>query len=136
MMKSIAIATASFAMLAAPALHARETPVSKGEAKLAKLIEGRIAGEPKSCITMIGSRPMTKIDDTALVYRAGNTVWVNRTRTPEAIDDNDYLVIRKFGTSQLCKSDNVTTYDRSGNFFSGVIFLDDFVPYREPDAEG
>ena len=136
MMKSIAIATASLAMLAAPALHAQETPVSKGEAKLAKLIEGRIAGEPESCITMIGSRPMTKIDDTALVYRAGNTVWVNRTRTPEAIDDNDYLVIRKFGTSQLCKSDNVTTYDRSGNFFSGVIFLDDFVPYREPDAEG
>ena len=136
MMKSIAIATASLAMLAAPALHAQEASVSKGEAKLAKLIEGRVAGEPESCITMIGSRPMTKIDDTALVYRAGNTVWVNRTRTPEAIDDNDYLVIRKFGTSQLCKSDNVTTYDRSGNFFSGVIFLDDFVPYREPDAEG
>lgn len=136
MMKSIAIATASLAMLAAPALHAQEASVNKGEAKLAKLIEGRVAGEPESCITMIGSRPMTKIDDTALVYRAGNTVWVNRTRTPEAIDDNDYLVIRKFGTSQLCKSDNVTTYDRSGNFFSGVIFLDDFVPYREPDAEG
>ena len=26
--------------------------------------------------------------------------------------------------------------DRFGNFFSGVIFLDDFVPYRLAEAEG
>lgn len=134
MIKRIALATAALALLASPAVQAQDEPVSKGETRLAKLLEGRVAGEPASCITTIGSSPLTVIDDTALVYKRGDTIWVNRTRTPEAIDDNDYLVIRKFSSSQLCRSDQITTHDRVSNFFSGVIFLDDFVPYKKVEA--
>lgn len=136
MFTKIASAAAALALLAAPAVHAQDEPaMTKGEARLAKMLEGRVAGEPKSCISTIGSRPLTTIDDTALVYKAGSTIWVNYTRTPDAIDDSDYLVIRKLGGSQLCRSDQVTTYDRTGNFFSGVIFLDDFVPYTKVDED-
>ena len=137
MMKTFAFATAALGLLAAPTVMADETEeMTKGEAKLAKMLEGRVAGEPSSCITMIGSRALTRIDETALVYKSGNTVWVNYTKTPDAIDNDDYLVIRKFSGSQLCRSDQVTTRDRFSNMFSGVIFLDDFIPYRVPETEG
>ena len=135
MLKRLAILAAAIGLLSAPATQAEEIAApTRGEAKLAKLLDGRVAGEASDCIRTIGSRSMTQIDDTALVYKDGDTIWVNRTRNPGSIDDSDYLVIRKFTGSQLCRSDRVTTYSRIGNFFSGVIFLDDFVPYRVADA--
>ena len=134
MIKRLALATAALGLLAAPAVQADDhKEMTKGEAKLAKMLEGRVAGEPESCITTIGSRSMQRIDDTALVYKSGKTIWVNDTKTPESIDDGDYLVIRKFSGSQLCRTDQVTTRDRASNMFSGVIFLDDFIPYRLPE---
>ncbi len=135
MLKRLVLTAAAIGALAAPVAAQAEDPVAptRGEAKLAKMLEGRVAGEPESCIRTVGSRSLTQIDDTALVYKDGDTVWVNFTRTPDAIDDNDYLVIKKFGSSSLCRTDQITTYSRTGNFFSGVIFLDDFVPYRKAE---
>lgn len=102
-----------------------------GEERLAKLIEGRTAGKPRSCITTSPSANLTVIDKTALVYKAGGKVWVNRTAHPEDIDDDDILVIRKFGGSGLCRTDTITLADRSTGMFTGVIFLDNFVPYEK-----
>ena len=124
---SLAIAVAACALVAVPASAERKS----GEEKLAELIDGRVAGEPQSCINTFNSRPLTVIDDTAIVYRSGDTVYVNRTRAPETLDDDDILVIRKFGTgSRLCRLDQITTRERTGGFYTGNIFLTDFVPYR------
>ena len=137
MIKRIALSAAAIGLLAAPAVQADETAeMTKGEKKLAKMLEGRVAGEPESCITTFGSRSITQIEDTALVYKSGDTIWVNYTKSPKAIDDRDYMLIRRFSSSQLCRSDQIELRDRSSHFFSGVIFLDDFVPYRLPEAEG
>ncbi len=136
MFKTLAAAAATLAFAAANPLAAQTAePLTKGEAKLAEMLEGRVAGEPVNCIRTFGSRNLQQIDDTAIVYRDGDTVWVNYTRSPGSIDDDDYLVIRKFNATQLCRTDQVTTYDRFANFFSGVIFLDDFIPYRLPGAD-
>ena len=134
MFKRLALSAAAVGLLAASAVQADDhSEMTKGEARLAEMLEGRVAGEPQSCINTFGARGITQIDDTALVYRSGDTIWVNYTRTPESIDDGDYLVIRKFSGSQLCRTDQIETRDRLGNFFSGVIFLEDFVPYRLPE---
>ncbi|MDG5747834.1 hypothetical protein P8Q88_06545 [Qipengyuania sp. XHP0207] len=143
MMKTIlgatCAATAALGLLAMPASADDHTDaeMTKGEAKLAKMLEGRVAGEPERCIRTIGSRNLQQIDDTALVYKQGRTIWVNYTRSPESIDSDDIMVIRRFDGTSLCRTDQITTVERFGGFFSGVIFLDDFVPYRLPeDAEG
>ena len=134
MFKRLALATAALGLLAAPSVQADETAeMTRGEQKLAKMLEGRVAGEPQNCIRTIGSRSLTSIDDTALVYKDGNPIWVNYTRTPESIDDSDYLVIKKFSATSLCRTDQIQTYDRMGDFFSGVIMLDEFVPYRKAE---
>ena len=74
-----AAAAMAVALIAAPASAVRPT----GEERLAKLIEGRTAGTPRDCIvTRPTGNDLTVIDGTALVYRAGGKLWVNRTRQP------------------------------------------------------
>jgi hypothetical protein len=74
------------------------------------------------------------IDNTAIVYKDGNTIWVNRTAHPESLDRSDILVINRFSGSQLCKLDQVTTIDQGSGFFTGVVFLQDFVPYKKAES--
>lgn len=129
-LKATLMAIVAGGMLAVPALEARER--ISGEERLAKMLEGRVAGEPESCIRTFPSTQLTVIDGTALVYKQGRTLWVNRTDQPRAIDDNDALLTRQFGT-QLCDVDIVTTFDRTAGFYTGNIFLTEFVPYRRAD---
>lgn len=138
--KKALIASASLGLLAAPAMaeedgkDADKTEMTEGEKELAKLLEGRVAGEPRRCIRNYPSQRLRTIDETAYVYGRGNTIYVQRTRDPESIDDNDVLVIRTLG-SQLCRLDQVTTIDRFGGFFNGIVFFEDFIPYTRVNEE-
>lgn len=138
----IKTATALFAtaaaILATPVLAQQvdEIVQSKGETKLAKMLEGRVAGEPENCIRTFPSRSLTIIDGTAIVSKQGRTIYVNRTQNPQSLDDDDGLLIRKFGNAlQLCRLDMVTTFDRNVQFYTGNVFLTDFIPYTLPDRD-
>jgi hypothetical protein len=125
------IATALFtaaALLAVPAAVSAK-PKLTGEERLAKVIGDRVPGEPVSCISQFQTRDMEVIDKTALVYKNGSTIYVNRPRNAESLDDDDVLVTNLHG-SQFCSLDIVQTYDRSGHFWNGFVSLGEFVPYR------
>ena len=134
------LAAALAATLALPALaqdDAAPAPAqqTKGEARLAKLLEGRVAGEPVRCSRGPRNIPMQAIDRTAYVYGRGETIWVQRTANPDNIDSDDALVTIRFGASELCKLDQMNTVDRVLGFMTGVVFFEDFVPYtRVKDA--
>ncbi|QUL37041.1 hypothetical protein [Erythrobacter sp. JK5] len=139
-LSALALAGAAVTMTlgaVSPAMAEQDQPESdqmtKGEQKLAKLLEGRVAGEPQRCIrTRINNR-LRVIDETAYVYGSGRTIYVQRTRNPDQIDSDDALVTRRFSASELCKLDVVTTVDRSAGFFTGAVFFADFVPYTRVD---
>ncbi len=131
-MKRIALSLAAIAGLALTAGPAVAGERLTGEARLAKLLEGRVAGKPKSCINTFSNRNSRVIDETALVYGSGRTIWVNVPRNAEDLDDSDALVIRMHG-SQLCRQDIVTTIDTASGFYTGNVFLGDFVPYTRAD---
>ncbi len=111
--------------------HTEGTRQQREEARLAKLLEGRVAGEPESCITAFNDNRLHFYDQTAVVYEAGDTVWVSRPTDPRSLDTRDIVVIRRTG-SQLCKQDIIRTVDRTSGITTGVVFLEDFVPYRRP----
>lgn len=129
--KAGALSLAALGLLAAPGVGAREKLT--GEEKLAKMLDGRVAGEARSCIDTFASRNMKVIDGTAVVFRDGGTLWVNVPSNAEDLDDDDVWVTRQFGT-RLCRLDQVTTHDRGSLFFNGVVFLEDFVPYRRVES--
>lgn len=127
-MRKIALAiAASAALLTGPALQARDK--LSPQQRLEKMLEGREAGKPVSCISTWSTRNMQVLDNTALVYDAGNVIYVNRPANPDVLDDDDVLVTRLSG-SMLCRLDLVSMHDRSGHFYRGFVSLNDFVPYR------
>ncbi len=128
--KTIA-ALAALTMLSAPAAAQQDAAAepSKGDIKLAKLLEGRVAGEPQSCVRTMPSENINVIDGTALVVGRGRTIYVNVPQYPTSLDDDDILVIRRYNGSQLCRLDWIETRDRFGGFYSGNVMLNDFVPY-------
>ena len=111
-------------------------PRLSGEEKLAKLLEGRVAGEPTDCIYLPRVRSSRIINDTAIVYDAGSTLYVNRPRGGAyGLDDDDVMVMDLNGSgSSLCSIDVVRLHDRSTFFYSGFVSLGDFVPYRKVGA--
>lgn len=107
--------------------HARNAP---GE-QLRKLVAERLAGQPTSCISLFGSPSSQIIDGTAIVYRTGGTLYVNRPSGANTLRSDDILVTRPFG-SQLCRADSVRLLDRNSGFQRGFVVLNDFVPYKKP----
>ena len=142
-----AAAGTALALTAAPLAaddHAAETaalqPHELGDREIdmeawGELTEGRVAGEPKSCVNTFRSQDIRIVENVGMVYEQGDTVWIALARHPQRLDDWDVPVIQRMG-SQLCKFDQITLLDRSTRMFSGVLFLDDFVPYTKvKDAE-
>ena len=124
---------AAAAVAGAPGPRAREKIAP--QAKLPKLLEGRVAGEPQNCISLSTARSSQIIDKTAIVYKVGNTLWVNRPKGgAESLDDDDILVTRTT-SSQLCSIDTIQLRDRTSHFYTGFVSLGEFVPYRRAKAE-
>lgn len=128
-MSTIATVTAAGAMLLSVPAFAKPS----GEERLAKMLEGREAGTPVSCINLYDSNNLRVIDKTALVYRTGNVIYVNRPHDPKSLRPNDVLIMNRTG-SQLCKQDMVNTADQTTGMFTGAVFLGDFVPYRKAES--
>ena len=125
-MSHLLLAAGAVLLAGSPTLAAEKLT---GEARLAKMLEGRVAGDPVSCIPLHSSRDQTVIDKTAIVYDAGSTIYVNRPTNPASLDSNDVMVT-KLHIGQLCRLDTVEMRDRSGFWFTGFVGLNDFVPYR------
>lgn len=126
------LTAASLALLALPgAAMAEEKVNAKGEAELAKMLEGRVAGKPVKCLSSHAMDNSTIIDKTAIVYRSGSKLYVNRPRSgADQLDDDDILLTKLYG-SQLCNVDKVDLIDRSSKMWSGFVLLGDFVPYQK-----
>jgi len=127
MRKSLPLILAA-AMLPAASLHA--APRLSSEAQLARELEGRTAGKPVDCISLRQVRSSRIIDDTAILYDMGGTIYVNRPRAgAESLDRWDTLVTKLY-SDRLCSIDTVRLYDSSSRMETGFVFLGDFVPYR------
>ena len=129
-MKRIALIAAGAALaLAGTAASAESATARKGEERLARMLEGRVAGEPVACITTMRSNKLQVIDEVGLVYDAGKTIYVARATDPRMLRSFDVLVMHRFDASRLCAHEPMRTVDRTSGFTTGVVFLHDFVPY-------
>ena len=129
-MKTLAMILAGTALVLAGATAATAKSAAENEAKLARMLEGRTAGEPVSCISALNSNRMEVIEHVGIVYDAGRTIYVARPNDPDSLGRNDIVVIERYG-GQLCATDVIRTVDRYQGFTTGAVFLDNFVPYTK-----
>ncbi len=125
---AIVLAAISATIVAAPPAVARDQLT--GEAQLAKMLDGREPGKPVNCLPLGQSSEQRIIDKTAIVYRYGSTLYVNRPSNPESLDNDDIMVTKPLN-GQLCSVDTVTLIDRNSRFYSGFVGLQQFVPYKK-----
>jgi hypothetical protein len=133
-MKHVLAFTLAIAPLNAP-IAAEARSHLNGDEQLARLLEGRESGTPVQCILRIGDRKV--IDKTAIIYRIGSTIYVNRTSNPAKLDSRDSFLTQSTNasTSKFCRGDIVKSFDDRG----GIIWTDlgefqEFVPYTRPTA--
>lgn len=133
MFRSALYALCGAAMIAALPTAATAAPKQTSEQKLEKILEGRVAGEARNCIPLHSVNSSQIIDNTAIIYRAGRTIWVNRPASGANSLDSGATMVTKTHSSQLCSIDTVQLVDASSRSWRGFVNLGEFVPYRRAD---
>jgi hypothetical protein len=124
-----ALLATSFAALASPQVSAR------GEADLATIIAGRVAGPPVDCIQQRAIDSAEVLDGTAIVYRDGSRLYVNRPDSGAESLDSDDILLTDTHSPDLCSIDVVRLIDRTSRFEKGFVGLGKFVPYSKPGRD-
>jgi hypothetical protein len=94
------------------------------------LLAGRVAGEPRDCISLTQNVSPTIVDQRTILYReSGRRIW--RT-TPvgacPSLRPDSILIIDVFG-AQLCRNDRFRTLVPNTIIPSGYCRFDRFTPY-------
>jgi hypothetical protein len=132
MMRSLLTGLALVLAAAGTPALARQSAHERGEAELAKEIQGLIPGNPEPCLSLSRITGSYIIDSTAIIYRTlGGKVYVNRPRGADMLRQDDIPVQFVYG-SQLCRLDRIKLLDRSTRTQRGFVGLGDFVPYTKP----
>ena len=105
---------------------------SREQADLSRELAGRVAGRAESCVSAGSSQSLQIVDASTLVYRSGDTIWLNRLRAAcPGLRPFDTLIIEVRG-SQYCKGDQVRSLLPGTTIPGPVCPLGDFTPYRLP----
>ena len=128
--KSLIPAALAIGALAAavPAIASHDN-TDRGEAKLAHMLDGRTAGKPVECLDAFQRRNMEVVDRTAMVFRDGDTLYVNRPVGVDFLTWSDVPVFKIWG-NQLCSKDIAELRDRSTGMRGASVVMGEFVPYR------
>lgn len=106
----------------------------RGEARLAKLLDGREAGKPVDCIQLRSVSSTEIVDGTAIVYRVGSKLYVNRPDIGASSLRRDDVLLFTNHDSRLCSVDSVKLLDNGSHFQKGFVGLSKFVPYSKRSA--
>jgi hypothetical protein len=129
-----------FLLLSAVALAACTTRPPPGrtaaaEAHLQKLLAGKAAGAPITCLPSYRSNDLVVIDDNTVVFRDGRTVYRNDFQggACSQLGSGHYaLLTKQFGGAGLCRGDIAQVIDTTAGHIVGSCVLGDFVPYVGP----
>lgn len=133
----ISAAAAAAALGACTTAPQPETRSAKAEAHLQKLLAGKVAGRPVSCLPSYSSHDMVVIDDNTLIFRDGNRrVYRNDLNGGgcSQIGSGHYALLTKSSGSGLCRGEIAQVVDVSNGITVGSCVIGDFVPYTRPQG--
>jgi hypothetical protein len=122
--------------LAGCTAQAQEPPSGQGgQAKLEKLLAGKTAGAPISCLPpKLSSRDMVVIDSRTVAFRDGRgRTYVNHLRGQcDNLGYGSYTLVTKSRGSGSCSGDVAEITDVRTGASVGSCALGEFVPYTAP----
>lgn len=121
-------------LLAAPAVSSEKIQLTeKEQTKLDKRLEGRTAGEARSCIGRNDQREMTVVSDDILIFgsrRNANTIYVNKPHGGCRNADRNILSYSRT-ISSLCRGQIVQLIDSTTGMAMDSCAFGEFVPYTK-----
>lgn len=137
-MKMVLLAALVLPLAACAQSGNTETQLGTREAEeLARAIEGRVAGDPVSCVPADRGSDLRAIGDNTLLYRySRDVVYVNNLQGAcHGLAQGDTLVLNRT-TSQYCRGDIARVVNLPSGMPSGSCSLGDFTPYRRAPGNG
>jgi hypothetical protein len=103
---------------------------SAREADLSRDLAGRSAGAPEDCVETWPGAGLAPRDAQTLVYRRGDTIWVNRLAAAcPGLDPMSTLIVDAHG-SQYCRGDQIRAVEAGRSIPGPTCLLGTFTPYR------
>ena len=105
----------------------------KQAARLEAALEGKVAGEPVSCVSRYPGASLTAVSESVLLYRvSGRLIYRNDLiGSCTGLGRGDTLIIKPTG-SQSCRGDIARSADLVTGSVTGGCALGSFTPYRTP----
>lgn len=125
---NLPIKLAAAGLLATATAATGQSPDPEGE--LERALAGRVADRPVQCLALSRIRSSTVIDGTAILYRVGTAIYVNRPRAGAERLDRDDMIVNRSASTRLCRGDPVSARDPHSGAYRAAIILGEFVPYR------
>ena len=123
----------AFVLIAAAATIASCTrPVTPPGNDFARVIAGRTAGQPQTCVSTYPNTNIRAVDTQTLAYGNGRTIFINRLAAAcPGLDPVGTLFVEAQG-SQYCRGDRVRGRELGAIIPGAPCVLNDWVPYRTP----
>lgn len=106
------------------------------QAEYDRLLAGKVAGPPRSCLPHYNTNDMYVIDESTVAFRAGSSrVYVNHMQggcSNLGVGGGYALVTKQYGSAELCRGDIGQVVDLHNNFTVGSCVFGDFIPYVKP----
>lgn len=108
----------------------------RAQARLAQMLDGKVAGQPQSCLPSYRADNMTVIDDRTIVFRdSPSRVWVMHPQNEcNLLSAGPYALVTRTSTAQLCRGEIGQVVDTMSGTTVGSCVMGDFVPYARPGA--
>lgn len=104
---------------------------AQAQATYDRMLAGKSAGRPATCLPLLRSNDMVVIDDDTILYRDGRTTYVNKPLGGcNLLGRGSYALVTRIFGSQLCRGDIANVVDTRTGVTVGSCALGDFVPYR------
>ena len=122
--------------LAACGISAAERPRSeRAQTRLTRALDGKIAGEPRQCISRFRRNELEIVDRNTLLSKNGrNLVYRNDPEGGCGGLDPSRTIVTTSINGDLCRGDIVRVVDQTSGFLVGSCAFSDFVPYQPAGA--
>jgi Family of unknown function (DUF6491) len=99
-----------------------------------RLLAGKVAGPPTSCLPLLRSNDMVWIDENTIAFRDGprRTYVAHMEGGCTGLGGTNTLVTRQYGSANLCRGDIGQVVDLSNHFTVGSCVFGEFTPFTTP----
>ena len=139
-MRGISLLLIGVGLVACTTTAAQQQPLRSAakQQEYDRLLAGKAAGPPLSCLPHYRSNDMVVIDESTIAFRDGSRrVYVNHMMGPcSNLASGGNALVTKTTTTQLCRGDIAQIFDTSIKMTVGSCSFGDFVPYSAPGYRG